>query len=198
MFISATRSALVWALLLATGCTPQYMAQTVRSGAAVAGITDRFQIQRAGNFRFVAGTRLYIAVAARRTGQAQRQSDLENALAHAVSDAFSGPFLTTLAHTAASREAARSAAAAAGSSLLVYPCVVDNGSEDAGSDTLLLRLEIFEVVTGRPVDRVVVRGRAAFENAALDDTALQVALTRLAYNLTGSGAPADQRLSDLL
>ena len=198
MFISATRSALVWALLLATGCTPQYMAQTVRSGAAVAGITDRFQIQRAGNFRFVAGTRLYIAVAARRTGQAQRQSDLENALAHAVSDAFSGPFLTTLAHTAASREAARSAAAAAGSSLLVYPCVVDNGPADAGSETLLLRLEIFEVVTGRPVDRVVVRGRAAFENAALDDTALQVALTRLAYNLTGSGAPADQRLSDLL
>ena len=198
MFISATRSALVWALLLATGCTPQYMAQTVRSGAAVAGITDRFQIQRAGNFRFVAGTRLYIAVAARRTGQAQRQSDLENALAHAVSDAFSGPFLTTLAPTAASREAARSAAAAAGSSLLVYPCVADDWSADAGSDTLLLRLEIFEVVTGRPVDRVVVRGRAAFENAALDDTALQVALTRLAYNLTGSGAPADQRLSDLL
>ena len=206
MQLSPTRLAACWWLLLSSGCTAQYMEATIRTGAAAAGVSDSYQVERAGKFRFVPGTRLYIAIAASPSGANEASGANEPApesparIAHIVNAAFSGAFLTTLAVDPTSRETARSAAAAAGSSLLVYPELVgDTGPSDLWHRaTLTVRLEIFEVVTGRPVDRVLVHGRAALSNAAVDTTQLQAAMTELAVNLTGGSAPADHRWADLL
>ena len=187
-------------LLASSGCTTQYITEAVHSGSAEAGITDGFTVKRTGNFRFVPGTRVYVAVPVVPEGASLIVRDTAWRLARVVNAAFSGPFLATLAANPASRETARGAAAHAGASLLMYPTLVsDRGPTDLWHrDELTVQLEIFEVVTGRPVDRVLLHARAAFMNAEIDSDALQNAMLELAANLTGGSAPADHGTGNLL
>lgn len=188
-------------LLLSTGCTYDYVAETARVSIAQAGVTDQFQVERGGNFRFQPGTHVYVAVATPPLADpSSGAQELPWRLARLVNGAFAGPFVTSMGVDVATREVARALAANAGAALLIYPSLIPDGEVNDvwHRQTMAMQMEIYDVTTGRPVDRVVIHGRAAFAHSEIEEPALRAALGTLARNLVGGGAAADHRLEYLL
>lgn len=199
----------VLALLAASGCTTEYIESAVRIGSAEAGAQPHFRWTRTSSMRIAGASTVYVVIPpSGRTMPSHDHeptfrdftaNDLPWRLARLLGDAWNGPYAAIVAPGPQPLPEALAAAALAGATYVAVPQLRDDGGPRSlwHRRTFALEVTLLESATGRQVDRILVQGRAAFDEDEVPEAALVASLNELARAMTGDPSATDDRLGYL-
>ncbi len=196
-------------LVLASGCSTDYIETGARIASAEIGATPHFRWTRTSSLRIAAASTVYVAIVPhghtmpssehQPTFRDFTADDLPWRLARLLGEAWQGPYEVAVATGPQSVPDAMTSAALAGATYVVLPRLRDDGGPRSfwHRRGFTLDLTLIEASTGRQVDRLLVDGRAALNEDEVPERALVAALHELALAMSGDGRVTDDRLGYL-
>jgi hypothetical protein len=207
---AAASTALLLACLLAmSACTTDYIESAVRIGSAELGAQPQFRWTRTSSLRIAGASSVYVAILPAGSTMPSDEheptfrdftaNDLPWRLARLLGDAWDGPYAVVVAPGPQPLPEALAAAALAGATYVAVPQLRDDGGPRSlwHRRTFTLEVALLESTTARPVDRILVEGRAAFDEDEVPEAALVATLNELARAMTGDPTVTDDRLGYL-